>query len=115
MSLASQLPPLPEFDARLVWEVEGGDGNTTTHVVVHQGKPADLGFGKIEDPDLIFRVSYEDVVAMHKGELEPSVAFMQGRLKADGDQALWLQLLAITATPIFQQSRKSIAEHSEFQ
>jgi putative sterol carrier protein len=41
--------------------------------------------------------SYADASAMAAGELDPSVAFMQGRLKTAGDPGLVLDLLACVA------------------
>ncbi|MGC8627490.1 MAG: SCP2 sterol-binding domain-containing protein [Acidimicrobiales bacterium] len=56
-----------------------------------------------DKPDLTLRVSAEDAHLMSDGQLAPSVAFMQGRLKAQGDNALLLKVLAWSATPSFRQ------------
>jgi len=42
-----------------------------------------------------------DAQLVKKGELEPSVAFMQGKLKTSGDNALLLSVLAWSTTPAF--------------
>jgi putative sterol carrier protein len=56
-----------------------------------------------DKPDLTLRVSAEDARLMSDGQLSPSVAFMQGRLKTQGDNTLLLSVLAWSATPSFRQ------------
>jgi SCP-2 sterol transfer family len=57
------------------------------------------------EPDLALALSPDDARLVGRGELEPSVAFMQGRLKTSGDNALLLRVLAWTATPAFTPAR----------
>jgi SCP-2 sterol transfer family len=57
------------------------------------------------EPDLALALSPDDAQLVARGELEPSVAFMQGRLKTSGDNALLLRVLAWTTTPAFAPSR----------
>jgi hypothetical protein len=51
--------------------------------------------------DLALSMSPADAELVGRGELAPSVAFMQGRLKTTGDNALLLRVLAWSATPAF--------------
>jgi putative sterol carrier protein len=44
------------------------------------------------------------------GQLDPSVAFMQGRLKTSGDNALLLSVLKWSATPAFPSALSSWTE-----
>ena len=53
------------------------------------------------EPDLTLGLSPEDARLVGQGQLAPSVAFMQGRLKTSGDNALLLRVLAWTTTPAF--------------
>ena len=50
---------------------------------------------------------------MAAGELDPGVAFMQGRMKVAGSMAVVLALLALTATPACRDLRRRIAEVTE--
>jgi hypothetical protein len=43
----------------------------------------------------------EDAELVRRGQLAPSVAFMQGRLKTSGDNDLLLRVLKWSATPGF--------------
>jgi putative sterol carrier protein len=56
------------------------------------------------EPDLTLTISADDASLVKKGELEPSVAFMQGKLKSTGDNALLLSILAWSATPAFTKA-----------
>ena len=51
------------------------------------------------EPDLTLTIGTDDARLVMQGQLEPSVAFMQGKLKSSGDNALLLRILAWSATP----------------
>lgn len=51
------------------------------------------------EPDLTLTIGTDDARLIMQGQLEPSVAFMQGKLKSSGDNALLLRILAWSATP----------------
>jgi hypothetical protein len=50
---------------------------------------------------LTLTLSPADAELVRQGRLSPSVAFMQGRLKTSGDNALLLRVLAWSATDAF--------------
>ena len=52
--------------------------------------------GRFPDPDCTFTLPYAEAVRIHRGELDPSVAFMQGKLKVAGDMAKVMELLPLT-------------------
>jgi putative sterol carrier protein len=58
------------------------------------GVVAEAAAGVIAAPDLTLTVPYPDGAAMAAGDLDPSVAFMQGRMKTAGDPGLVLDVLA---------------------
>ncbi len=60
------------------------------------------------EPDLTLRISPSDARLVADGELAPSVAFMQGRLKTEGDNALLLRVLAFSVTPAFDQMLRGL-------
>ena len=51
---------------------------------------------------------------MCRGELDPNVAFMQGRMKVAGSMGVMLALLPVTDTPEYGELRRRIAEITEF-
>jgi SCP-2 sterol transfer family len=70
------------------------DGEGKWHARVDDGVVAESALGARPAPDVTLTLSYADATAIAAGELDPSVAFMQGRLKTAGDPGLVLDLLA---------------------
>lgn len=84
------------------------------HWRYEDGVPAAGGSGDGGQPDLSLTVAAADAPDLLAGRVEPSVAFMRGRLKSAGDQALLLAFLASTATEQFEEWRRragSISAH----
>jgi hypothetical protein len=73
------------------------EGDGKFHARVDVGVVAEAALGSRPAPDVTLTASYADASAMAAGELDPSVAFMQGRLKTAGDPGLVLDLLACAA------------------
>ena len=57
-----------------------------------------------DEPDLTLTIGTDDAYRVGRGELDPSVAFMQGKLKSTGDNALLLSILGWSATPAFTKA-----------
>jgi putative sterol carrier protein len=55
------------------------------------GNP-ELGLGEIENPDATVRQTYETATALNKGDLTAQGAFMQGKLRIEGQLMKLLQL-----------------------
>ena len=47
--------------------------------------------------DTTIKVKLEDFVAMAEGKLDPTAAFMQGKLKVEGDMGVAMQLQSVMA------------------
>ncbi len=56
------------------------------------------------EPDLTLTIGTDDAYRVRRGELDPSVAFMQGKLKSTGDNALLLSILDWSATPAYTKA-----------
>ncbi len=69
--------------------------------------PGAISPGSDDEPDLTLTIGTDDAYRVKRGELDPSVAFMQGKLKSTGDNALLLSILGWSATPAFT---KALAE-----
>ena len=54
----------------------------------------EVGLGQAESPSATLTTSYDDAVAINKGELDVQQAFTSGRLKVDGDVSTLLQYQA---------------------
>ena len=70
----------------------GGDGKW--YFRLDDGVVAEAAAGTQAAPDLTLTVGYAEGAAMAAGELDPSVAFMRGRMKTAGDPGLVLDVLA---------------------
>jgi hypothetical protein len=70
------------------------DGDPKWFVRVDDGVVAEAASGAPVAPDVTLTVGYDDAVAIAAGDLDPGVAFMQGRLKTVGDPGLVLDVLA---------------------
>jgi len=110
---ASTTPALPE--------VAGAEG--TVSLAVSAGRREESGFhwryeggkplvgsaGIDASADLVLLLAADDALAFFKGEVEPSVAFMRGRLKASGDGGLLLGFLKSTELEGFELWRRQVA------
>ena len=63
------------------------DASVGYHWSYRDGVPGDGGVGGVADADLALTITRADAGAVASGEVEPSVAFMRGRLKATGSDA----------------------------
>ncbi|HET9731510.1 MAG TPA: SCP2 sterol-binding domain-containing protein [Acidimicrobiales bacterium] len=112
-SAASLWPSLPE--------APGADGSVSLsfvtgprkEVAIHwsyaDGRPVGGGAGADPDAGLVLSVAAADAADVVSGRVEPSVAFMRGRLKATGDGALLLAFLRSTAAAGFEDWRRGLA------
>jgi hypothetical protein len=84
-------------------------GALTVRATFDAGRLTGFGVGPAETPDAILTLTGADAVAVAGGDLAPSVAFMQGRMKVAGDMGLVLDLLALSATTAAGEARARLA------
>jgi SCP-2 sterol transfer family len=87
-------PPGPTATVQVVVTGTGVPNDGKWHLRLDDGVVAEAAAGTVATPDLTLTVGYPEGAAMAAGELDPSVAFMQGRLKTAGDPGLVLDVLA---------------------
>lgn len=87
--------------------VVGGPKESPLSVIVRltgQGVTASLGSTKVAD--LTLTTSWGDFDQLLDGSLDPSVAYMRGRLKTAGSSRVLLRVLQWAATPSFEKGRR---------
>ena len=109
----SLLPEAPAASGSVSLAVTEGTGRKRTEAGFHwryqDGKPVEGAPGVDPNADLVLLVAGDDAVELLSGQVEPSVSFMRGRLKASGDGGLLLAFLRSTADSKFDAWRQKIA------
>jgi len=110
---AADLTGPPSLTGTVLVEVTGGpDGDTSVHAVFSDGRLVASGTGGAPTVDLTLTLTDADARAVLSGTLDPSVAFMQGRMKVSGDMGPLLDLLALAGTEQARALRDRIAERT---
>jgi putative sterol carrier protein len=100
----------PAIATRIDCAITGApDGDVKVHF-----DDGDIGLGLLDNADVSLTLPYPEALAIARGELQPTVAFMQGRMKTAGDPGRLLAVLAATATPEFQDRIERVASATEF-
>lgn len=96
MTARQLLEKLPEaFDGARAADLRAVvqyDLTEPTYQIIEDGVVRTL-HGRAEAPDLTLTIADDDLVALFQGTLAPSLAFMTGRLRMQGDVRLAQQLV----------------------
>lgn len=79
------------------------------HWIYDAGRVARSGPGPAAEADLTLSLAASDAAEVLAGRVEPSVAFMRGRLKATGDGGILLAFLESTTSPGYASWREAVA------
>lgn len=113
--LAADQPERPGVSARIQYVVSGTpDGDVRYWWVVEDGRLVESQIGELDDPDFTLTMTHETGVEIARGQLDPNVAFMQGRVKCAGDVGKLMQLIPITGSPEYRALQTKIREVLEF-
>ncbi|MGI9622826.1 MAG: SCP2 sterol-binding domain-containing protein [Acidimicrobiales bacterium] len=83
---AEGLPEVDGVDLTVQYEVAGApDGKVRFFLEWRSGRLAEAALGKNADAEVFIQVKSPDALRLLNGELDADVAYMQGRLKIDGE------------------------------
>lgn len=113
--LAQDQPERPGATARMQYVITGApDGDIRYYWVLEDGHLKENRLGTLDDAELTLTQSYEDAVKIQKGELDEQAAFMQGRIKVEGNMAKLMALLPITSSLEYRELQDKIREITEY-
>ncbi len=113
--LAKDQPERAGASAKMQYVVSGSpDGDIKYYWVLENGKLLESQLGEIADSDFTMTSTYDDSVAVAKGELDANAAFMQGRIKVTGNMGKLMQLLPLTNSPEYKELGEKLRDATEF-
>jgi len=106
-TMAADQPERPGLSARIQYEITGGpEGDVSYFWILEDGRLQSSAAGTVDAPDVTLTIVWDDAAAMQRGEMDPNVAFMQGRMKVAGSMGVMMALLPVTNTPEYQDVYK---------
>ena len=113
--LAESQPERPGASARMQYVVTGGpDGDIKYYWVLEDGRLNENELGELDDAELTLTMSYDDAQKVQKGEIDENTAFMQGRIKVDGNMAKLMALMPITSSPEYRALQDELRAITEY-
>ena len=115
--LAAGQPERPGATAVVEYVVKGAPtGDVIYHWVVDDGKLVDARLGPVagDAKDLTLTMTWADAQLIQRGELDEQAAYMQGKVKAEGDMAKLLALLPITGSPEYKELQEQLRSVTEY-
>ena len=113
--LAADQPERPGASARMQYVVTGApDGDIEYYWVLEDGKLLESDLGKLEDAEVTLTQTWDDSVAIQKGDLDANTAFMQGKVKVTGNMAKVMSLLPLTSSPEYTELQEKIRTVTEY-
>ncbi|HZY28015.1 MAG TPA: SCP2 sterol-binding domain-containing protein [Jiangellaceae bacterium] len=115
--LFGDVAPRPRATARVQRVVTGAPGGDVVFTLAFEdGRLVDtaLADGTESDPDaeLTITTTYDDTLALASGDLDLSVAVMQGRAKVAGSMGALLAILPVTRSQDFRAARAALHERT---
>lgn len=114
--LGMKMPPREGMSACLSYVItDTPDGDIEYYWAVKDGVLTDVSLGTPDSPDVILTIAVDDAREMQMGELDPTSAFMQGKIKVDGDLTRLLELLPLTTSVEYQELERELASRTSFE
>ena len=106
----ARLAERPGCTARIQYEVTGGpEGPVVFHTVLEDGHIVENALGADEDADFTMIIPHPEYLAVVRGALDPSVGYMQGRIKVTGNIGRMLSVLPVTTSSEWREAMARVA------
>ena len=94
---SQEQPQRPGTSVRVQYvATEGPDGDIFYYWIVEDGHILEAKLGELSEPDFTLAMSYADLVAVEKRELDAQTAFMGGKMKVTGNMGKLISMLPLT-------------------
>jgi putative sterol carrier protein len=104
------LPDRPGATGTLQLTVTGAPGGDVVYwLAFEDGRLVDGRLGPAPAPEVEATAPLALAAELAEGDGDPAPAFMQGRMKVAGDQALLLRLLAVMGSPEYGAATRAVA------
>lgn len=111
----AELPTRPGASARIGYRVtDRSTGDVDFHVVLDDGRITESGLGPLDDADFTMQMPRPTFVEVVRGELDPNVGFMQGRIKVVGDIGKLMSVLPATVSDDWAAAMRRVCDATEF-
>ena len=114
--LAADQPERPGASARMQYVIKGygGESDVSYYWILEDGKLVEDQLGTLNDVELTLTMSRADAEAIQRGSLDEQAAFMQGRIKVEGNMSKLMALLPITSSPEYKELQDKLRALTEF-
>ncbi|GAB3005632.1 SCP2 sterol-binding domain-containing protein [Mycobacterium bourgelatii] len=114
--LQQAFAPRPGASARVQYRLtKAPDGGEIRYYAdVQDGRMVEQLLGDDAKADGTMAASYADSIAMLRGELAPTTAFMEGRVKVTGNVAKLAALMPLTQTAEYKKHYEQLCAETEF-
>lgn len=101
--------------ARIQYVIENSPSGTIEYYwIVVDGKLIETELGVLEDAEITLIQSYDDAMKIQKLELDANAAFMQGRMKVEGNIGKLMALLPVTNSSEYRLLQKELLGVTQF-
>ena len=112
---AQEFPERPGATARMQYKVSGApDGDVAYYQVIENGKMLESTVGEDANPDFTINISYDDSKKVQQGDLDANAAFMQGRMKVEGNMGKLMALMPLTQSAEYKAIQEKVNADTEY-
>ena len=82
--------------------------------MIQNGRLVETAQGQDEQAEITLTTAYDDAIAMLKGDLQATSAFMTGKVKVSGNTVKMMSMMPVANSPEFKEMQVKLAEQTDF-